>query len=161
MARDAPMPRNGGEPVNQQDLLGLAGYNLKRAYMAVHVDFRATLEPLGLTQRSFSVLSLVVGNPGISQSDMSRALGIERSGTVVIVDELETRDLIERRKLVTDRRAYALQATEAGEAHYARALKAVREHEDRAFAGLSAAEMQTLCALLGRVHVVTEGEEQT
>lgn len=146
-------------PVVQDDLLGFIGYNLKRAYMLVHFDFRTTLEELNVTQRTFSVLSIVVANPGISQSDVARALGIERSGTVVIVDELENRDMIERNKVPGDRRAYALSATAIGQAAYAKAVEAVRAHEERVLTGLNDMERQTLRDLLSRIHQVGEGRD--
>ena len=68
--------------ISQTGLIGLVGYNLKRAYMRMHADFRDTLGQQGFTQRTFSVLSMVCENPEISQSEIARALGIERSGTV-------------------------------------------------------------------------------
>lgn len=157
MARVDSLGKQGqGGKIGQSDLLGLVGYNLKRAYMLMHFDFRATLEELNCTQRTFAVLSVVVQNPDINQSDVARSLGIERSGTVVIVDELEDRDLIERNKVPGDRRAYALRATKAGQAAYAEACAAVRAHEDRMLQDLSEEDRASLRELLGRIHHVGE-----
>ncbi|MFT6451802.1 MAG: DNA-binding MarR family transcriptional regulator [Halocynthiibacter sp.] len=148
-----------GSGVSQNDLLGLVGYNLKRAYMLIHGDFRATLEALNVSQRTFSVLSVVVENPDISQSDVARALGIERSGTVVIVDELENRDMIERNKVPGDRRAYALRVTKVGQAAYREALAIVQAHEDTFLSNFSEKERTVLRELLSRIHGVSLTEE--
>ncbi|MGH1329660.1 MAG: MarR family winged helix-turn-helix transcriptional regulator [Paracoccaceae bacterium] len=151
--------QEAGSGVSQNDLLSLVGYNLKRAYMLIHGDFRTTLEALNVSQRTFSVLSVVVENPDISQSDVARALGIERSGTVVIVDELESRDMIERNKVPGDRRAYALRATDAGQLAYSEAMAIVREHEDNMLSDFSEEERIVLRGLLRRIHGVSLTEE--
>lgn len=148
-----------GQGVSQDDLLGLVGYNLKRAYMLIHGDFRTTLEAFNVSQRTFSVLSVVVENPDISQSDVARALGIERSGTVVIVDELENRDMIERNKVPGDRRAYALRVTEVGLAAYREAMTIVKDHEDKMLSDFSSEERIVLRGLLRRIHGVSLTEE--
>ncbi|MCA8869334.1 MAG: MarR family transcriptional regulator [Rhodobacteraceae bacterium] len=140
-------------PTGQRDLLGLVGYNMKRAYMRIYQDFSQELLAFDLRQRTFSVLSLVIENPGISQSDIARSLGIERSGTVVIVDELEQRDLIRRSAVKGDKRAYALRVTAAGRKLYALALKKVAAHEERMLENLTAAERVQLNQLLQRIHL--------
>jgi len=138
--------------VVQDDLLGLVGYNIKRGYMRISADFSETLATLDLRQRTFSVLSLVVANPDINQSDVARSLGIERSGTVVIVDELERRDLIRRDKVAGDRRAYALHASDTGKTVYKQALERIKAHEDKMLINLSHDERDMLRALLARIH---------
>jgi DNA-binding MarR family transcriptional regulator len=148
----APRSKADRLPVAQNDLLDLVGYNMKRAYMRIYQDFADALSTLDLRQRTFSVLSLVVENPDISQSEVARSLGIERSGTVVIVDELEGRDLIRRDKVPGDRRAYALGATAEGKALYRAALKRIMEHENTLLAGFTQADRAALNRLLQRIH---------
>lgn len=136
----------------QSGLLELVGYNMKRAYMRIYQDFTDTLAALDLRQRTFSVLSLVVENPDISQSEVARSLGIERSGTVVIVDELERRDLIHRDKVPGDRRAYALNTTSKGKALYRTALDRIVAHENKMLEGLDPAERKALNQYLQKIH---------
>lgn len=136
----------------QDDLLGLIGYNMKRAYMLIYQDLKECLAEFDLRQRTFSVLSLVVENPNISQIEVARTLGIERSGTVVIVDELEERKLVVRDKVPGDRRAYALAATAEGSDLYRGALSRIRQHEQKLLSVLSKSEQQTLLSLLARIH---------
>ena len=95
-----------------------------------------------------SVLSVVIANPDINQSDVAAALSIERSGMVVIVDELEGLDLIRRERALTDRRAYALRATLKGQQVLEKVHAAIIAHEDRIFANLSSAERESLHAIL-------------
>ncbi|WP_321334146.1 MarR family transcriptional regulator [Breoghania sp.] len=127
------------------------GYVMKRAYLTIHGDFLASLDHLGLRPGTFSALSIIVDNPDISQSQLARALEIERSGVVLIVDHLEGRELIGRHRVPGDRRAYALRATLAGRRLRDKAATAIREHEARLLGSLSEEEQAQLRGLLMRV----------
>lgn len=132
------------------------GYNLKRAYMRFQTDFRETMGEGGLTPRSFSALSLAAETPGITQSELSRILGIERSGLVAIIDDLELRGYLKRVPVAGDRRAQALTLTKAGHAAYDGMLARVRAHEDRLMAHLGAGEREILLGILRKLHATEE-----
>ena len=136
-------PRDGGE-----DLESLVGYNLKRAYMLFQDEFRTALGPDGLSTREFSALSLVIEQPFITQSDLARTLGIERSGLVAIVDKLEKSGFLQRRTVPGDRRVQALAPTDAGKTAYHDALAKVRDGEARLLAELDADAQRALVDLL-------------
>mgnify|MGYP005853713877 CR=1 FL=1 len=140
----------------QPELEGFVGYNLKRAYVIIQADFRRTLGDDGFTPRAFSALSLVVQFPNITQTGLAKMLGIERSGLVAIVDDLERRGLVQRGAVPGDRRVQALLPTRAGIKALADAVAAVRAHEDRLFADFTAAERATLMSLLQRVRALGE-----
>ena len=135
------------------DLEDLIGYNLKRAYVIVRTDFRKTLGEDGMSARVFSALSLCVCYPNITQSELARMMGIERSGLVAIVDELESKSYLKRVQVPTDRRVQALVPTETGQRAYRDAIKAVKAHEDVLFADMTADEKKTLLALLRKIRV--------
>lgn len=135
------------------DLETLVGYNMKRAYVAIQKDFRAALGEGGLSPRTFSALSLVVAHPNISQSDLARMLGIERSGLVAIIDDLEARKFLCRTLVPGDRRVQALVPTKAGIAAYGATLVTVQAHEDRLLADLSTSEKDTLMQLLMKIRL--------
>lgn len=135
----------------RSDLEDLVGYNLKRAYVIVRSDFRAALGQDGFSPRVFSALSLAVHSPNITQSELARMLGIERSGLVAIVDELESRGYLERVAVPDDRRVQALVPTEAGRAAYAEAAELARAHEAALLSNLTAAEKETLLRLLRKI----------
>lgn len=137
--------------VETPDLEEFIGYNLKRAYVIVQSDFRRALGEDGFAPRVFSALSLVVQYPNVTQSGLARMLGIERSGLVAIVDELEGRGLLKRTDVPGDRRVQALVPTAKGKTTYDEARAAVRAHEDRLLSNLSDEEKATLMALLGKI----------
>ena len=133
------------------DLDSLVGYNLKRAYVVINADYRAALGEDGLAPREFSALALIVQAPGITQSTLARHLGVERSGLVKIVDELEARAFVERQAVKGDRRVQALIATESGSGFYAKTLETVKAHEAKMLSSLSSDEVDTLKDLLYKI----------
>ncbi|MCA8881401.1 MAG: MarR family transcriptional regulator [Rhodobacteraceae bacterium] len=138
------------EPTDHK-LRQFAGYTMKRAFLALRADVTATLAPFELRTATFSALGIIIENPDLTQSQLAQALGVERSGIVVLVDELENRDLISRNKVKGDRRSYALRVTLAGRRLWQKAEAAMQRHEDRICSGLSAAEREALNDMLRRV----------
>ena len=129
----------------------LVGYGLRRASNVVMADFMAAVGELGLRPALFAMLAVARENPGINQSALGRALGIQRTNLVPLIAELAARGLIERLPAANDRRAVAVHLTRAGDALLDAAEARVRPHEQRMLEGLSADERETLRALLSRI----------
>lgn len=132
-------------------LTQLVGYYLRRAQTVVFDDFMRSLADDRITPGQFGVLIIIEANPGISQSALARALGIERSTMVAVLDELERRGLAERRQARHDRRSHALELTAKGRALLAAVKPKVRRHERRIASDLDRAETQSLIRLLHRI----------
>tara|TARA_R110002012_G_scaffold23615_1_gene80056 strand:- start:1123 stop:1608 length:486 start_codon:yes stop_codon:yes gene_type:complete len=113
------------------------GYRMKRAFNVVQADLAEALRPFDLRMTSYTALVLIMDNPGLSQSQLAAVMDIERPNLVVLVDELEGRDLIVRERVPTDRRTYALNVTLAGRRLCEKAMAAVERHEEQMFRGLS------------------------
>jgi DNA-binding MarR family transcriptional regulator len=143
-------------PVKNLDrgmLPALLGYALRRTQSAVFADFAATFTEAGeaLTPGEFGLLVLVERNEGLSQMALARALSIDRSTLVPILDRLQARGLLLRRASPTDGRTHALALTPGGGKALAKFTQLVRRHEKRVAAGLSTAETRTLIELLEKV----------
>jgi len=134
--------------VSDENLRQFLGYNMKRAFLLVREDMARAIEPLGLRMMTFSALAVVVENPDISQTQLSQALNLDRSGMVVLVDDLESADLISRNRVPGNRRAYALRATLKGQRVWKKAEAAVREHESKMFSDLGADELERMRSVL-------------
>ena len=119
------------DKTNFETLNGFTGYHLKRATNLMMSDLNATLKTFELRLLSYTALVLIVDNPSIRMSQLAAAMDVERPNMVVIVDALESRELISRQRLETDRRAYALNITLAGRRLYEKATVAVHAHEER------------------------------
>jgi DNA-binding MarR family transcriptional regulator len=126
----------------------LIGYRLRLAQQAVFRDFAASVP--GVSPGRIGMLLLVEANPGVTQSRLAQAVGRDRSTMVGVLDQLEAKGLIERRK-GEDRRTNGLWLTRAGRAMLARAKRAIAVHERRVASRLSAAERVRLLELLARI----------
>jgi len=131
----------------------LLGYGLRRTQSAVFADFAATFAKAGeaLTPGEFGLLVLVERNTGLSQMALARALGIDRSTLVPILDRLQARGLLVRRVSPTDGRTHALGLTRLGDRTLQKFARLVKAHEKRISAGLSATETLGLIELLEKV----------
>ena len=129
----------------------LVGYHLRRASAAVGSDYFRSVEPNGMRQVLFGVLSVISANPGINQASVGRALGIAKPNMVTLVNELIGHGWVERSVDTLDRRAFVLSLTPAGETAVADALALIRIHEARMAGDLNAQERRTLISLLSRI----------
>jgi DNA-binding MarR family transcriptional regulator len=107
----------------------------------------------GLAGKAFGCLSVVADEGPLSQHELGRRLGVDRSTIVTVVDQLEADRLVERERNPTDRRAYALRVTRRGRVWLEQASKAVLEIEREFLEPLSAAERRQLIGMLQRLLV--------
>ncbi len=140
------------EPIDTRFLESLIGYNARRAALAVIEQFLQHMAAHELRPVSFSVLSLVKHNPGITSSQLCAALGILPPNLVGLLKPLVKRALIERRPHPHDGRAMALHLTSTGRALMAKAEATAAELELQATANLSKSERTTLLQLLKKVY---------
>lgn len=129
----------------------LIGYHLRRAQVHLFADFARTMAEAQMTPGQFGVVSLIGANPGLTQSALARAVGIERSTMVAVIDTLQERGMVERKPSPVDRRSYALVLTGNGENLMERLLPMVRAHERNVARNLSVVEKERLIELLMRL----------
>jgi DNA-binding MarR family transcriptional regulator len=129
-------------------LPGLLGYRLRLAQQKVFRDFAKSIAEL--SPGRVGILLLIDANAGVTQSRLAQAVGLDRSTMVGLVDKLEERGLIERRR-GDDRRTNELQLTRAGRVFVTSLRRRIAAHERRVAAGLTAAERSQLIALLEKL----------
>ncbi|HET7466942.1 MAG TPA: MarR family transcriptional regulator [Candidatus Dormibacteraeota bacterium] len=111
---------------------------------------RRRLSPLGLSVQLCGVMNLLAQGP-ISQQGLGEQLGIDRTTVVELIDDLEKRGVVERRRNASDRRSYALHLTARGRTVQKRAAKAFDAAAAEYFAPLTAADQKTLADMLRRM----------
>ena len=109
------------------------GYSLRRAQFSTYDAFTLAMKPFEIRPSQFTVLVLIGSNPGLTQSSICSALGIQKTNFVALLDKLEARGLSERRKAGSDRRASALHLTEAGKIFVAK-MEAAHDAMERKLA---------------------------
>jgi DNA-binding MarR family transcriptional regulator len=137
--------------VDMKPLQGYLGYALRRAQMLAYADFIAALSELNLSPGQFGVLTVIATNPGLRQSQVSSALGIQKTNFVAVLNEFERRGLAVRKPGALDRRSYALYLTPAGEALLRRARAAQARHEAHLVGRIGQQGREQLLSLLNRL----------
>ena len=128
------------------------GFQLRRVQNQLSREFAAAIAHHNLRSGLFSTLALVSANPGISQTAVSRAVGLDKSVTVQIVDDLERRGYAERRRSTVDRRQQSLFATEAGERFLDELFSILRQTEAAALSRVRPDELLLLHKVLNRMY---------
>jgi DNA-binding MarR family transcriptional regulator len=113
--------------------------------------FGELLAPLGLEQRHAGMLDRLAANEGQSQQAIGELLGLNATRMVFVVDELEQRGLVERRRNPADRRSHALYLTDLGRDMLKQIRQVMGDHEGQFGTSLTGAERRQLAALLRRV----------
>ena len=126
----------------------LIGYRLRLAQQTVFRDFAATVGDVSPGRAG--ILLLIEANPGVAQGRLAEAVHLDRSTMVGVVDALEQRGLIERRRGV-DRRTNGLWLTRSGRALVVRLRPRIERHERRVAERLSEGERMQLLALLAKL----------
>jgi DNA-binding MarR family transcriptional regulator len=106
---------------------------------------------LDLTPAHSGVLRLVAQQPGLSQQAIAQRLGVAPSKVVALVDDLQARQLIERRRSTADRRNHALHLTQPGRRTLAEIRTVAIEQEAEMMTALTDAEQRRLTELLRKV----------
>ena len=129
----------------------LVGFHLRRAQSVVFDHFMKVAKEERITPGQFGVLTLIEENPGLNQSRLAGALGIERSTMVAVINVLEDRGLVKRQESTIDRRSYVLSLTRQGKGLLGVVGAKVRDHEQQITATLKASEKEVLVDLLKRI----------
>jgi len=140
------------EQVDTTFLDSLLGYNARRAALAVIEVFLERMKPYRLRPVDFSVLSLVLHNPGITSRQLCTTLGILPPNLVNLVGKLEERGLLVRKPHPHDGRATGLHPTPAAARLMRTAEKTAADLETEVAARLTRSEQQTLLSLLRKVY---------
>lgn len=87
---------------------------LSRASHGLMTEFTASLEDVGISPRQHAVLTTAMTSE-LTQTEIARVVGLDKTTMVVTVDELEKAGLAERRPSSSDRRARVIHVTGDGQ----------------------------------------------
>lgn len=113
------------------------------------------LAHLDITLRQFGVLNVVDSEPGINQRMVGQTLRIDRTTIVGLVDDLERKNLLERRR-GADRRTFALYLTDHGTVCLRDAGDLMVKIHESFLQPLTVAERDVLRELLQRLAVADD-----
>jgi DNA-binding MarR family transcriptional regulator len=111
---------------------------------------RSDPERLGLDLRLLMALSYLADHDDSPQQELVDALCMDAKNVVLLLNELEDRGMLIRRRDSEDRRRHRVHITDAGREALLHAGHAMQEVEDQVLQALDADERATLWRLLAR-----------
>jgi DNA-binding MarR family transcriptional regulator len=135
-------------PRPPKELLSSSSFLLKRLGYLLKDRTFAAFETTELSPYHYAVLALLDEDPRETQATIADALGYDRSHLVGILDELEKRGHIERKRDPSDRRRHLVSLTTDGKRALGRLRDIVTRMDDEFFAPLDADQRETLHTLL-------------
>jgi len=102
----------------------------------------------GLTQRQYAVLAAVETKEGLTQTDLVRITGIDRSTLADMAARMIVKGLLERTRSASDARANAVHLTEAGRVALEEARPKMAAADARLLKLISGGKRDTLTGLL-------------
>lgn len=143
-----PRPRPASTPPDVADGIG---FLMSQVGSHSAARFAERLAPLGFKPPHAGLLRAICEADGSSQQALGERLGMFASRLVGLIDELETRGLVERRNSPKDRRSYALYLTSAGREALEQIGRVSRDHQAEVFAALSPPEVAQMSEYLRRI----------
>lgn len=134
-----------------RELVASPIFVLGRLGVAVKLEAMDEFEKEGFNPYDYGVLALLDEGQRETQAAIADALKVDRSQLVGLLDGLEERGLVERRRDPNDRRRHLVTVTAAGRKQLAHLRKVVERIEEEILEPLSAEERQQLHRLLHRV----------
>jgi len=131
----------------------MAGFLLAKAHALFHERANAVIDSDRLTIKHFGCLTVIADEGPVSQQVLSARMRVDRTTMVAIVDDLEGAGLVERERNPEDRRAYALEATQAGRAWIEDKRGALMAAQEELLSVLDAGERRALVDSLQRLLV--------
>ncbi len=115
------------------------------------------LQPLGLTRAQWSILAILSNQEGLSQSQISAKLEIEKSTAGRLIDQVEKSGWIERRPIAGDRRVWGIHLTDRARQLLVQVETVILRSRTEMLQGLSAAQQDYLSEILQTVKASLSG----
>jgi len=129
---------------------GTTGTIVLLTRLARAVFMRSSVDLVGMNLRNMVTLAYLRDHPSASQQTMTEDLSMDSNTGVLVLNDLEDLEYVERRRDPADRRRHIVDITEAGLEALEAAEVAQGSIEDEILGGLSAAERAELRRLLVR-----------
>ena len=151
-----PSPHNDSPTVDRVDtsfLETLMGYNARRAALSIIGLFLERMAVYNMRPVDFSVMSVVRHNPGVTSRQLCATLGLLPPNLVLMINQLEKRQLLERRPHPHDGRAMGLHLTPQGTEMMEQAETTAYNLELEATSRMTSAQRATMIRLLKMVYL--------
>ena len=145
------MVKSGNKAKRSGGLGGSPSHLMHRVLQLALDIYSEETGPGGLTQRQFAVLEAVSHRSGLTQTDLVRATGIDRSTLADLVSRMTVKGLLDRERSTIDARAKAVSLSAEGQAALDAARPKVEAADKRILALLPKGKRDGFLALLAEL----------
>ncbi len=132
------------------------GYLIKHAHLALHRTIDNKMADLDITAMQWGPLLLIAHGKANTAAEMSRFGGVETSTMTRMLDRLETKGLLIRKRSESDRRIIHLELTQEGRGLALKVPDLLAASLNKHLRGFDANELETFKSLLKRLIANTE-----
>jgi DNA-binding MarR family transcriptional regulator len=133
------------------ELASRPGFLIRRLHQIHLALFAEECGRFGVTPVQFSLLTVVAARPGLDQSALAFAVGVDRATTANVLARLEANGLLRRARSPQDSRVKLAHLTPSGRRMLARMDQAARRAHERTLASLPPQERGRFTAYLARL----------
>jgi DNA-binding MarR family transcriptional regulator len=124
---------------------------MKYVFEAWYAAYEQEIARIGLSVNGFLVLVVLDDEGPDTQTGLAERLSIDRSAMVAVVDELEVKGLVERRRSTGDRRTVPVHVTKLGSQTASKARAVTDASNERIFAGFTSQDQELFYDFLVRM----------
>src|SRR5437763_5872313 len=146
-----PLPELKHPAALPEELCASTAFLLARVGYAIKLTAMEEFERSGNSMYQFSVLAVLAEGAKETQATIADGLGLDRSQLVGVLDGLEEKGLIERRRDPNDRRRHTVSLTADGKRQLGQLRAIVKRIEEDFLAPLDEESRATLHDLLFRI----------
>jgi DNA-binding MarR family transcriptional regulator len=139
---------NKSEPITMDAVYGAPGYLFRRMQQIAVAIFIEECRAYDLTPVQYAALAAIRTHPGIDATRLSAVIAFDRSTLGSVIERMESKQLIERKPAVEDKRVKLLHLTRAGAALLRDIMPSIDRSQARMLQPLKPADRKTLLVLL-------------
>lgn len=147
------------DPSAIYELTSAPSHLLHRAQQFAADRFSEAMDGEQITQRQFAVLTAVAANEGLTQTDLVKATGIDRSTLAELVARMSRRNLLLRERARLDARANTVRLTDEGRTLLDYAAPRVRAADEAILSALAKNKRAAFLDTLKRIAETLDAPE--
>ena len=140
------------------DRLDPALIALRRILRATEISSRALAKQCGLTPSQLILMQIIANAPGATPSYLAKEVSLSQATVTALIDKLEQREFVRRRRDETDKRRVCIELSDQGAATLRDAPDSLQERFGQGFDRLESWEQSFLVAALERTAALLDAE---